>query len=184
MFLPTVAHEVPEFWFGELTPMQWFKPDPEVDRTIADRFGVLLAEFTSDGVPPTWLESAKGRLAAVIVLDQFPRNIHRGTPGAFATDQAAFALADEAITLGLDEELSEPECTFLYMPFQHIEDAAVQNRSVALYTKLGNPDTIAYSEAHRDVIGRYGRFPHRNTILGRVSTADEEEYLAQPDAGF
>lgn len=118
------------------------------------------------------------------MLDQFPRNIHRGTPGAFATDQAAFALADEAITLGLDEELSEPECTFLYMPFQHIEDAAVQNRSVALYTKLGNPDTIAYSEAHRDVIGRYGRFPHRNTILGRVSTADEEEYLAQPDAGF
>lgn len=184
MFVPTISQGLMEFWFKDLESAQWFESDPTLDRVITDRFGGLLADLASKGVPETGLERPRGRLTAVIVLDQFPRNIHRGTPDAFATDKAAFALADETIALGLDAELSEPECTFLYMPFQHIEDVKTQRRSVARYENLGNPNTIAYSRAHREVIERYGRFPHRNAILGRTSTTEEKKYLAQPDAGF
>jgi len=173
-----------DFWFGELQPGQWFIKDEALDATIRGRFGSLLDAFSSDGVPSSWLDTARNRLAAVIVLDQFPRNIHRDRPEAFATDAAALALARETLALELDRQLSEVERKFLYMPYQHAEDAAVQAECIALFRELGDERTLAFAQAHKDVIDRFGRFPHRNAILGRSSTADENDYLAQPDAGF
>ena len=120
----------------------------------------------------------------MIVFDQFPRNIFRGRPEAFATDTKALSLAAETIDLGHDRELTVDERKFLLMPFQHAEDREVQAQSVDLFERLGDDNTLAFAQAHKDVIDQFGRFPHRNAILGRESTAEEKVYLEQPDAGF
>ena len=118
------------------------------------------------------------------MLDQFPRNIYRGRAASFSTDDAALALARETVDGGYADRLDAVERKFVYLPFEHCEDPAVQDQSVRLFATLDDPRSLHFAEAHRDVIMRFGRFPHRNSMLGRVSTADEEAYLAEPGAGF
>lgn len=170
--------DVLRFWFEELAPKNWFRRDTIVDAAIKLRFGELYEQL-KDTVPDDWLESAKGYLAAIIVLDQFPRNMFRDDARAFATDAAALALAKRAISQGFDKRLTPKERAFLYMPFQHTEDAQDQARSVGLFTALGNPFNLDFALRHQAVIDRFGRFPHRNQILGRALTAEEEAFLAK-----
>jgi uncharacterized protein (DUF924 family) len=170
--------EVVRFWFEELEPKNWFRRDTSVDAAIKTRFGEIY-QHLKDGVPEDWLDTPKGYLAAIIVLDQFPRNMFRDDARAFATDGAALALAKRAIAQVFDKRLAPEERAFLYMPFQHAEDAQDQARSVGLFTALGNPFNLDFALRHQAVIDRFGRFPHRNQVLGRASTAEEEAFLAK-----
>jgi uncharacterized protein (DUF924 family) len=175
--------EVLRFWFGELRPAQWFKADAVLDAEIARRFENVHRVLASR-VPDDWRATGRDILAAVIVLDQFPRNMFRETPRAFATDAVALAIAEEAVERRLDEALTTEERKFLYLPFEHAEDRSTQARSVALFEALGEPSAVDYARRHRDIIERFGRFPHRNAILGRASTADELEFLKEPGSWF
>ncbi|MFP4004083.1 MAG: DUF924 family protein [Alphaproteobacteria bacterium] len=180
---PSAITDILEFWFGELREKQWWSRDPEVDEAVRQRFGKLYEALARE-VPAEWRASAKGCLAAVIALDQFPRNLFRNDARAYATDATALALAREAIGQGLDAELGVTERMFLYMPFQHSEDAAVQAESVALFERLGSEDALDFARRHKAVIDRFGRFPHRNAVLGRETTAEEQAFLAEHPAGF
>lgn len=191
----TSPAEIVEFWFGsDLAAWQlerWFRPDAAFDAACRDRFGALLVP-ARDGVFDTWAGTPEGAVALLLLLDQFPRNLHRGTSEAFASDAHARAVARRAV-LRDRHDLALP-CTarcFLYLPFEHAEDAADQDLSVALFEGLRDDPvhaapggSIAYAWAHRAVIRRFGRFPHRNAALGRESTAAERAYLAEPGAGF
>ena len=162
--------EVNGFWFG-LKPEQWWKADPQLDEEVRERFLDLWQE--QSGRPVTdFLGSARQALAAVVLFDQFPRNMHRGHADSFATDHMALAIAKAAIERSHDEQLNPAERGILYMPFQHSEDIEDQRRSVALFTALGG-DQVAFAKKHHDVIERFGRFPHRNAILGRTPRPDE-----------
>ncbi|CCM77224.1 DUF924 family protein [Rhizobium mesoamericanum] len=175
--------EVYDFWFEECGRDQWFKATLEFDRDIRGRFRDTHLAL-SRAVTEEWRSTPNSRLAAVIVLDQFPRNIYRATPLAFATDGLALREAKLALAAGADQQVA-PECrTFFYMPFEHCEDLEEQERSVALFKALGDEEYIDYALRHREVIAAYGRFPHRNALVGRPSTPAELEYLAQPGAGF
>lgn len=178
---PAWVEEVLGFWFGELTPEQWFKKDDGVDRAIKSRFAAL---YESLAASPPVTTDARTALAAAIVLDQFPRNMFRGSPQAFASDARALALANAAVDAGLDQKLAPHERTFLYLPFEHSEDAAMQARSVALFTALGNANQLDYAIRHKVIIDRFGRFPHRNAILGRASTPEEIAFLKEPGSSF
>lgn len=171
------------FWFEDLSPSQWFEADADVDAACRDRFAALY-ERLSSRVPPEWLGAADGCLAAVIVLDQFPRNMFRGDPRAFVTDKAALAIAEHAVDRRLDDQLAPEWKPFLYMPFQHSEAADAQARSVELFARLGNPETLDFAQRHKTIIDRFGRFPHRNTILGRPSTQEELAFLETPGSSF
>jgi uncharacterized protein (DUF924 family) len=182
--------EILEFWFGSpphATRDVWFRNDPAFDAAIQERFGAAEAAALS-GEFTTWDATPRGSLAHVILLDQFTRNIHRGTPLAFAGDAQALAIATQAIARGFDCELDRFERWFLYLPFEHSEDAAMQQRSLALFGQLaeetGDHTPLEWAEKHADVIRRFGRYPHRNTILGRASTTEERAFLAQPDSSF
>ncbi len=135
-------------------------------------------------MPQAWLVEPDGYLAAILVLDQFPRNMFRGDSRAFAADAAALALAKRAIAEGIDARLSPEQRAFLYMPFQHSEDAADQERSVQLFTALGNLLNLDFALRHKAIIDRFGRFPHRNAILGRATTQDEAAFLKEPGSSF
>ncbi|EPE98343.1 DUF924 family protein [Rhizobium grahamii] len=175
--------EVFDFWFEECGRDQWFATTSELDRDISQRFRDTHLAL-AHGVTEEWRATPSDRLAAVIALDQFPRNIYRATPLAFATDGLALREAKLALEAGADMQVS-PECrTFFYMPFEHCENLEEQERAVALFRALGDEEYIDYALRHRDVIAAYGRFPHRNAIVGRQSTSAELEYLAQPGAGF
>jgi uncharacterized protein (DUF924 family) len=173
--------EVLRFWFEELTPQDWFTKSDALDDRIRERFAKL-HELMRNGeiaIPDT----PSAYLAAVIVLDQFSRNVSRGTPGAFACDARALALSQEAIARGYDRDFSKPQRQFLYMPFMHSEDRAVQARSVELFATLGDAYIQKFADEHREIVERFGRYPHRNSILQRASTAEEVEFL-QTHAGF
>ena len=170
------------FWFA-LGQEQWWKSDPALDAAIRERF-LALWETQREAVAEAFLGSARDAVAAVILFDQFPRNMFRGHADQFSTDPLALAVARGAVERGLDEAMSPAERGFLYMPFQHSEDLGDQKRSLALFTALGDDYQLGYARKHHDVIARFGRFPHRNPILGRRSTPEEEEYLKQPGAGF
>ncbi|MDE1992119.1 MAG: DUF924 domain-containing protein [Rhizobiaceae bacterium] len=175
--------EVLSFWFEECTNEDWFRStvmlDDEMRRRFRDTHLALAAE-----VPDSWRATAESRLAAVIVLDQFARNIYRATPLAFATDGLALREAKAALEVGADRKVSDEQRIFFYMPFEHSEDLAEQDRAVALFQSLRLEEQIDYAIRHRQVIAEFGRFPHRNAMLGRPSTEAEKEYLAQPGAGF
>jgi uncharacterized protein (DUF924 family) len=175
--------DIVRFWFEELTPKDWYRKDQALDTEIERRFGAIYAELKS-GVPANWLTTPKGWLAAIIVLDQFPRNLFREDRRAFATDAEALALSKRAIAAGIDMKLMPEERAFLYMPFQHSEDAADQARSIELFTALGIPSNLDFAQRHKAIIDRFGRFPHRNGVLGRASTEDESEFLRQPGSSF
>jgi uncharacterized protein (DUF924 family) len=175
--------EIVHFWFEELSRKDWFRKDEALDATIATRFGAIYHELRA-GVPASWLDTPEGYLAAILVLDQFPRNMFRGDARAFATDDAGLALAKQAIADGLDDKLTRDQRIFLYMPFQHSEDRDDQARGIALYARLGKPLNLDFALKHQAVVDRFDRFPHRNAILGRASTADEQAFLAEPGSSF
>lgn len=168
--------DVKAFWFGELTREQWFSGDATLDETIRQRFGGLHRQI-HENVPAEAWNDPDTALAAIIVLDQFSRNIHRGRREAFASDSTACALARNAVDKEFDAGMSDSERAFLYMPFMHSEILADQERGVSLYKSLGNMESLKYAEEHRDAIARFGRFPHRNEVLGRESTPDETIFL-------
>ena len=175
--------EVLKFWFDDLSPDDWFESDEAVDSHIRERFQEL-HETLREQVPETWRSSARGCLAAVIVLDQFSRNMYRGTSRAFAADGAALSLAKEALVRGFDRELSIDERKFLYMPFEHSENPAEQERSIELFGTLESELDLDYARRHKEIIDRFGRFPHRNAVLGRISTPEEIEFIKEPGSSF
>ena len=165
--------DVLSFWFG-LEPERWWKEDPALDAEIRERFEELWAQMR-ENVPEHFLGSAREALAAIILFDQFPRNMFRGHADQFSTDPLALAVAKGAVERGLDERLTSDERVFLYMPFQHSEDMADQRRSLALFTALGSDYHLGYARKHHDVVERFGRFPHRNAVLGRPPRTAEAE---------
>lgn len=172
-----------EFWFEELKPANWWEKNPRLDDTIRQRFGELHRR-AAGGELWHWRSSAEGRLAEIIILDQFSRNLYRDRPEAFAQDGMALVLAQEAISLGLDEELPVVQRSFMYMPFMHSESLAIHDRAVKLFDVPGMESSLDYEHRHRDIILRFGRYPHRNAILGRPSTDEEQQFLRQPGSSF
>ena len=164
------------FWFEELSPADWFAARPEVDDAIWDRFGDLRQEMKAAPPDPAALDGLD-HVAAVIVFDQFSRDMFRRSPEAFATDGLALGLARHAVDNNLDLALQPHEQQFLYMPFLHAEDVETQRQSIALFAKIGTPGVLEFAEKHKDVIDRFGRFPTRNKALKRVSTEAELEFL-------
>ena len=163
--------DVLKFWFG-LDPSRWWKPDPELDDDIRRRFLQLWSE-KRDLPAYAFLDDPLTALAGVILFDQFPRNMFRGHADQFSTDPLALQIARQAVERGLDGDLAPNERAFLYMPFQHSEASADQQRSVALFTALGDDYLLGYAKKHRDIIDRFGRFPHRNAMLGRAPRPEE-----------
>ena len=184
------ASAVLEFWFGpppHVARCEWFRKDDAFDATIRGRFGAAIAEALAGGLGD-WCADAHGTLARVIVLDQFTRNAWRDTPRAFAGDARALATAEYAIQRGFERDLDGFERWFLYLPFEHSEDLGVQERSLALFAKLaadtGERSPLEWAEKHAAVIRRFGRYPHRNAILGRESTPAEVAFLQEPGSRF
>lgn len=172
------ANEVLEFWFVEHGEDDWFGGKAEFDAKLAERFAETHARVAI-GEAFTWRTSAEGRLAEVIVLDQFSRQLYRGSPKAYAQDPMALALAQEAVAQGLDAELEPRRRTFLYMPYMHSESLLVHGEAVRLFTALGDENTLQYEIDHRNCIARFGRYPFRNKPLGRKSTPEELAYMEE-----
>ena len=190
----TSPAEVLDFWFGgEGAPghgefrSQWFQKDEAFDREVTNRFADLYEEAAA-GDLDGWREEAESCLALVICLDQFPRNMFRGDARTHATDGEALDAAKYATERALDRELPALRRMFLYMPFMHAESVEDQRRSVELFERLaaeaGGPDVVEYAVGHRDIVERFGRFPHRNALLGRETTPEEAEFLTQPGSSF
>ena len=191
--------DVLDFWFGaddepvEAKNARWFGVSDELDRTIRERFGAASAAAVA-GELDRWAEQSRGWLALLILLDQFPRNIHRNSPVAFAGDAHARAIAAAGIARADDYQLKRIERLFCYLPFEHAEDLAAQEHAVRLVANLRDEmppaergpyeNFLDYAIRHRDVIERFGRFPHRNRVLGRTDTPEEQDYLREPGAGF
>ncbi len=175
--------EIIDFWFEELKPAQWWKKDEKFDRLIEERFGKV-HRAAVQGELFGWRVSGLGRLAEIIVLDQFSRNIYRDQVEAFSADTAALILSQETVAAGLDAELSPTQRTFLYMPYMHSESLKVHNQAVELYRRNGIEDNYNFELKHREIIERFGRYPHRNSILGRISTDEEKDFLQQPGSSF
>jgi uncharacterized protein (DUF924 family) len=179
----TWVEDVLEFWFGELNESDWWVKKPAVDAQIQARFGQLHQRLaTGDEVGN--LPDARSTLAAVIVLDQFSRHLNRGKPQAFAADPLARRLARDAVERGLEVNLRLDERLFLYMPFEHSEDRVDQAFAVEKISSLGRHDWTEFALAHQAVIDRFGRFPHRNAVLGRDSTPEESAALQEPMSSF
>lgn len=175
--------DVIDFWFTELEPNQWWNKNNELDSMIKNRFGSLLNNAKA-GELFQWRDTALGSLAEIIILDQFSRNIYRDKPESFICDPIALVLAQSAISKGFDNELPEAQRAFLYMPFMHSESNIIHVEAVKLFEALGNKNNVDFEYRHKDIIDRFGRYPHRNEILGRQSTTDEVEFLKQPNSGF
>jgi len=185
-----LVREILTFWFGEPPLVErnvWFRKDPTFDATIRARFGEAIAAARA-GAFGEWCHDPHGALARVILLDQFTRNVYRGTAEAFSGDERALATADDAIAKGFDRALAPMERWFLYMPLVHSEDRAMQERSVTLFDALaaetGLVSPLEWAKRHADVIRRFGRFPHRNAILDRALTPEEIAFLATPGSTF
>ena len=167
--------DVLDFWFaaGE---EKWFVKDDTFDRDITERFQDA-HEAAKENAYDGWTESTEGCLALTILLDQFPRNMYRNSAKAFAADPKALSLAKDVVARGVDAEVPADARMWLYMPFEHSEDMADQERAVELFERLGDEEKLKYAQLHADIIKKFGRFPHRNTVLGRESTAEEIEFL-------
>ncbi|GGC82498.1 DUF924 family protein [Vreelandella lutescens] len=181
--MTTDAQAVLAFWFQELSPAQWFKKDTHIDQQIIERFSDVLEKAAACECFE-WRRSARGRLAEVIVLDQFSRNIYRDDARSFASDTLALALAQEAVASGADQSLSAVERSFLYMPYMHSESAAIHTLALQLFDQPGLESNLEFEKRHKAIIDRFGRYPHRNAVLGRTSTPEEVEFLKQPGSSF
>ncbi|MEM7358513.1 MAG: DUF924 family protein [Pseudomonadota bacterium] len=171
------------FWFDVIDPVKWWEKDTDFDQLIKDRFGAIYVQAFQCELFE-WRQSAAGRLAEVIVLDQFSRNMFRDTPEAFAADPMALALAQEAVATGADLELDDQYRAFLYMPYMHSESLLIHEIAVQLFGQMEKRDNLEFELQHKVIIERFGRYPHRNKILGRRSTEEEEGFLQQPGSGF
>ncbi|WP_313951340.1 DUF924 family protein [Accumulibacter sp.] len=171
------------FWFEEATPAQWWAKSAAFDRLVETRFAAVHAAARR-GELYAWRSSADGRLAEIIVLDQFSRNIFRDRPEAFATDATALVLAQEAVAAGADSALDPPRRAFLYLPYMHSESPAIQALAVSLFAAPGMERNLDFARRHQAIIDRFGRYPHRNAILGRQSTAEELAFLKTPGSAF
>ncbi len=171
------------FWFEDIEPSKWWAKDAAFDQLIMDKFAELHrsaknCEFFE------WRSCAQGRLAEILILDQFSRNMFRGSPLAFACDSLALALAQEAVHSAMDEKLDPIKRSFLYLPFMHSESRKIHEQAVKLYKRLGIEASLSFELKHKAIIDRFGRYPHRNRILGRESTEEEIAFLKQPGSGF
>ena len=175
--------DVLTFWFDELTPKQWWEKSTDFDRELAQRFATL-HQAAARAELFAWRETARGRLAEIIVLDQFSRNIYRDQALAFACDPMALALAQTAVAIGADRLLNARERGFLYMPFMHSESKQIHAYAVGLFNQPELQDTLRFELRHKDIIDRFGRYPHRNAVLGRQSTEEELAFLALPGSAF
>ena len=177
--------DVLAFWFEQTLPAQWFQVSPEFDAKIRERYEEP-HEKAAMGIFDDWRTDSDGCLALCILLDQFPRNMYRGTAKAFATDSKALVVSKFAVSKGFDQVLTPVKRRFLYLPYEHSEHLNDQRKCVELFEKMKKDDPLGYDYAikHLKVIEQYGRFPHRNKILGRMNSPEEEEYLAQSGAGF
>jgi len=174
------AAQVLSFWFVEHGKEQWFGGGPEFDAKLAASFAETHLAVAA-GEAWTWRETAEGRLAEIVVLDQFSRQIHRGTARAFASDPMALALAQEAVAGGHDAGLDQQQRMFLYLPYMHSESLLVHQEALRLFTALGDAEVLKFEHAHLDVLHRFGRYPRRNAALGRASTSAEEAYCASDE---
>lgn len=175
--------DVVRFWFDELTPEQWFKQDDEVDAMIAARFKPAVEQAAASELDD-WADTPEGTLGLLILLDQFTRNIYRDSAQAFAQDAKARAITKAALARGFDQKLPMKCRMFVYLPLEHSEDLADQDLCVALCEAMGNENYLDYAKRHRVVIARFGRFPHRNAVLGREPTQEERDYLEGRDTPF
>lgn len=175
--------DVLDFWFNDIEPESWFKKDIDFDNKIITRFGKLHKQAVQSELS-AWRHSPKSALAEIIILDQFSRNIFRDQPESFAADPMALALAQVAIQNGFDQELSLSERSFLYMPFMHSESAVIHEEAVNLFRDLGIVNNLDFELKHKKIVDRFGRYPHRNAILGRKSSAEELAFLAEPNSSF
>ncbi|WP_016957778.1 DUF924 family protein [Catenovulum agarivorans] len=177
------SNQIIDFWFNELEPKQWWQKDSGFDRLIQTRFGDLHNQAKA-GELFSWRATALGSLAEIITLDQFSRNIYRDQPEAFASDAMALALAQFAISQQFDQQLSSTQQAFLYMPFMHSESKLIHVEAVKLFEAAGLTNNLEFELQHKNIIDKFGRYPHRNKILGRESTKEEIEFLKQPNSSF
>lgn len=171
------------FWFEETEPAMWWTADPEFDERVRQRFGGLLPQ-AARGELYRWRREAKGRLAEIIVLDQFSRNIHRDTPAAFSQDAVALVLAQEAVAAESHRQLEPIERAFLLLPYMHSESKLIHEQAERLYREHAPGGNYEFELKHKTIIDRFGRYPHRNEVLGRESTPEEIEFLKQPGSSF
>ena len=171
-----------KFWFEEIDPKQWWNVDSVFDDLITEKFSEILQQ-ASKGELVSWRSEAKGRLAEIIVLDQFSRNMYRGKSGAFLQDPVSLVLSQEAVTLGCLDKLEGTERGFLLMPYMHSESAYIHQLAEPLFKQFA-PNNYTFELRHKEIIDRFGRYPHRNDILGRTSTQEEVEFLKQPGSSF
>nr|WP_297460170.1 DUF924 family protein [uncultured Halomonas sp.] len=179
----TTAQAVIHFWFETLAPRQWFDKSEELDDLIAQRFGPLLHQAIA-GELWAWRRSPQGRLAEILVLDQFSRNIYRDGAGAFAQDPQALTLAQEAVASGADGHLTMQQKPFLYMPYMHSESLLVHDEALRLFDQPGLENNLDFERRHHTIIARFGRYPHRNALLGRTSSTEELAFLKEPGSSF
>ena len=179
--VPASPQAILDTWFSERAKPLWFRSTEAFDRELAERFGATV-EAALAGRLQHWADTPTGALALVIVLDQLPLNIYRGRARAFAGEAKAREIAARAIERGDDTGLNQEQKVFLYLPFMHSENLADQDRAVALFETAGLKENLRYARHHRDIVRRFGRFPHRNAILGRESTPQELKYLNSPEA--
>ncbi|MDX6752388.1 DUF924 family protein [Geminicoccaceae bacterium 1502E] len=172
-----------DFWFASETKPRWFAADPAFDEEIRGRFEGAMETALAGGFEE-WRERAAGTLALLLLLDQFPRNLRRGTAGAYAGDARALEVAGAAVRRGQDLEVAVEQRLFFYLPFEHSETMADQELAVSLVGRLGDPMLLDYAQRHLDIVRRFGRFPHRNKALGRATSREEEAFLEQPGSSF
>jgi uncharacterized protein (DUF924 family) len=175
--------DVLDFWFNELAPAQHWDKDPALDATIEQHFGAVHTAAAA-GELWEWRTHAEGRLAEIIVLDQFSRNIFRDSPAAFFCDPMALVLAQEAVAIGVDKELNVQKRSFLYLPYMHSESLRVHEQAMRLFDQPGLDNNYEFELKHLAIIKRFGRYPHRNALLNRSSTNEEIEFLKQPGSSF
>lgn len=181
--LPQAWKDVIRFWFEECQESDWFTKNLDFDKKVTERF-LGLHTMVANGELEVWRANPLGALAEVIVLDQFSRNIFRNTPGSFAYDGLALALTQRALELGLADQLNQKERWFLLMPYMHSESAKIHEQAMVLFKELGIAHVLDFEIAHKKIIDRFGRYPHRNEILGRESTAEEIEFLKEAGSSF
>ena len=174
--MQTMKKEVIKFWFEDVPAEKRFAKDEALDQEIKEKFEELYWQLAACE-HPDWQDSAEGSLASIIVLDQFSRNIFRGSPQAFALDPLALNIAQYAIKKGFDQELNPEKRSFLYMPFMHSESKKIHEAALKLFESLGRELNLKYEIKHKEIIDRFGRYPHRNEVLGRTSTPEEKEFL-------
>ncbi len=178
-----MIEEVLSFWFEQNGPKQWWTRDPRFDAEIRSRFGATHRRAVL-GELHGWRDTPAGRLAEIVVLDQFSRNLYRDDARAFAADGMALALAQEAVRIGADQSVPPVQRQFFYMPYQHSESRQIHEDAMALFERLEEPEALDYERRHKAIIDRFGRYPHRNEVLGRSSTDEEIAFLREPGSSF